>query len=54
MKTFIVAIDPNKIYFEVEANTPEEAKNKAVLEIEDYFLDGSVEENDLTVDEVKG
>ena len=55
MKTFIVAIDPNKIYFEVEANTPEEAKNKAVLQIEDYFLDnGSVEQDDLTIDEVKG
>ena len=49
-KTFIVAIDPNKIYFEVEADTEKEARGLAINEIEQYFLDGGeLAREDITV-----
>lgn len=53
MKSYIIAINPNMIYFTIDANNKKEAIEQGIEEIDQYFVQNSVKKEDLTIKEIK-
>lgn len=51
MKTFTVSINPNILYWTIEAKNEKQARILAVDEITEYFNEGELSVNDLDVRE---